>query len=173
MEPKLRVIEDAGWLTHLARHGITKESVRYWSAAYDIEALAEESFQDYVARLMDEFDDLLPYPLPKVRITSTMRKWASRWNPSQLAAPRGFYDGDGTIHVKKSAMDNHKLLAHEYGHAIGYEDEDHPVSLLGGLIHAIRVRFDVRAFTGLLRFRNGPADLIDRYKKWRLMLAAT
>ena len=82
-------------------------------------------------------------------------------------APRGFYSrGQDTIYVKWSARHSRRLLIHEYGHAVRYPLHDHPRTLWAGFVHAARCGFDSRAFTGLLRWRDGPHALRHGFARW-------
>lgn len=83
--------------------------------------------------------------------------------------PRGFARrSEGAIYMMESHLYNDALLAHEFGHLMKYPGEDHG-GFPGCLLHAVRVNFDVRAFTGLLRLRSKkPQRLYAQYLKWRM-----
>ena len=87
--------------------------------------------------------------------------------------PRAFYEPtDDTIYVQSKAAGNRRLLAHEFGHAVRWPGSDHPTTIVGGFLHAVRVRFDVRAFSGLLRWRSSPPALLREFDAWHRMVMA-
>lgn len=74
-----------------------------------------------------------------------------------VAMPRAFITPDNSaIYVCREWQHNVKLIAHEYGHYLGYH---HPSKPLEGVIHAIKNGFAISSFTGLLRWRD-PEGLI-------------
>jgi hypothetical protein len=60
-----------------------------------------------------------------------------------------------------------KLLIHEFGHAAGWPLEDHTMkTFLDGFKHAVRVGFDVRAFTRFLRWSRGDTVRWNQGMNW-------